>query len=74
MARAAVICASRRERNREAAVSLRNLVWSVPVKAGADPVRIHIGLHPEGHDQVAFEIYSENEADADELTIHSQGT
>ncbi|WP_143812933.1 SDR family NAD(P)-dependent oxidoreductase [Paenibacillus sp. XY044] len=74
MARAAVICASGRERNHEAAVSLRNLVWSVPVKAGADPVQIHIGLHPEGHDQVAFEIYSENETDADEITVHSQGT
>jgi acyl transferase domain-containing protein/acyl carrier protein len=74
MARAAVEQAAGYGRHPDAAVIFRNVVWSVPVKAGTEPVQIHVGLYPE-EGQVAFEIYSGRSGmGTDEVTVHSQGS
>ena len=39
-----------------------------PIVVGDQPVQVHIGLYPEDNGEIAYEIYSDQEA------VHSQGS
>ena len=61
-------------------IQLQNIVWARPIKAGSQPLRIHIGLFPEETGEVGYEIYSfPDDCDAAgvseaEPIIYSQGS
>ncbi|UJF34762.1 SDR family NAD(P)-dependent oxidoreductase [Paenibacillus hexagrammi] len=71
MARAAVAEATRG--NDGAAIKLKNVVWTQPVVAGEQSLRVHIGLYPADDGEIEYEIYREDESDPDESVFYSQG-
>jgi len=38
-------------------IRLQNIEWIQPIPMGNNPVRLHIGLHPEENGAIAYEIY-----------------
>jgi polyketide synthase PksN len=80
MARAAVEQATAVRREERSRIKLKNVVWSRPVTVKTGPIQVHIGLYPEADGQIAYEIYSQGQDEADcesnaaqsEL-VHSQG-
>lgn len=50
-------------------VALRDIVWARPLQVDAEPVRVHIGLHPRQQDEIGFEVYTEGA----EESVHAQG-
>jgi polyketide synthase PksN len=76
MARAAITqAAGIREEPEEAQaeIQLKNVVWIRPVVAGNEMSRIHIALFPEERSRIAYEIYSESQAEGRPV-VHSRGT
>nr|WP_260115445.1 SDR family NAD(P)-dependent oxidoreductase [Paenibacillus sp. YPD9-1] len=71
MARAAVAEATREQDG--AVIKLKNVVWTQPVVAGEQPLRVHIGLYPDHDGEIEYEIYREDEADPSESVVYSQG-
>ncbi|WP_243794765.1 SDR family NAD(P)-dependent oxidoreductase [Saccharopolyspora gloriosae] len=52
-----------------AVLNLRDVAWTRPIVAGAQPVDVHVGLAPEDS-SIAFEVYAGDPADP---VVHSQG-
>src|SRR6266498_923953 len=67
MARAAVTKAART--SHETVLELRNVVWAQPI-VGAQHKQISIALLAHDHDEIDYEIYSQ---DTDEEIVHCQG-
>jgi len=56
------------------ATVLQQIVWTRPVVAAADGVRVHIDLQPEPSGKVSYRIYTRSAAKEDtEHIVHSQG-
>jgi polyketide synthase PksN len=73
MARAAVEQAAGTLGEHQTGIRLKNVVWARPITVGEQPQQVHIGLSPEENGEIAYEIYSEAEADGVETVMHSQG-
>lgn len=75
MARAALSLATTGKDSATAGVRLSHIVWVRPLSVGDRAIRVHIGLYPESHGQIAFEIYSETPAPegVPEFVVHCQG-
>ncbi|MFA6174051.1 MAG: beta-ketoacyl synthase N-terminal-like domain-containing protein, partial [Kiritimatiellales bacterium] len=71
MARAAVKQVSAEVDSNPVNIRLKNVVWARPFVLGNQPTPLHIGLHPEQHNQIAYRIYSKV---GDAAVLHSQGT
>ena len=71
MARAAVEKAGGVEKEGKTGIRIRNVVWSRPVEAGIEPVKVNIGLIPKEGGVIAYEVYSEGVEG--ETVVHSQG-
>ena len=52
-------------------VKVKNLAWLQPLVAGEEPVKVHIGLFPEGEGEISFEVYSSSGSAA--RTVHARG-
>lgn len=72
MARTAIVNAFDTEITGASVLKLKNVVWARPLIFQDKPMNVHISLIPGESSEVAFEIYSKNEAG--EEVIHSQGS
>ena len=54
----------------KANIQLKDVVWVRPIIVEAEPKMVHIGLFPEKNGNIAYEIYTDDEA---EVKVHSQG-
>ena len=54
-------------------IQLKNVVWAGPLVVKGDAIEVQIGLFPEEHGQIHYEIYTDGENGKDELIVHSQG-
>ncbi|OIB02943.1 mixed polyketide synthase/non-ribosomal peptide synthetase [Paenibacillus sp. LC231] len=52
-------------------IRLKNVVWARPIVAVDQPVLVHLDLYYEDNGEIAYEVYSEQEA---EPVLHSQGS
>ncbi len=74
MARAAVKQAAGNIAEEKTTIRLKNVVWGSPMVIGEEPVQVHIGLFPEEHDQIAFEIYGDSVKSGAEPIVYCQGS
>lgn len=54
-------------------IRLKNVVWARPIVAEDQPVQVHLDLYHEDNGEIAYEVYSEQEAGG-EPVLHSQGS
>ena len=52
---------------------LNNVVWARPIVIGMDPKEVRIGLFPEEHGEVSYEIYTHPKDSGNGPLLHSQG-
>ncbi|TCS93645.1 non-ribosomal peptide synthetase [Hazenella coriacea] len=72
MARAAISKAVRGLDHR-ARIRIKNVVWTQPIVIESQPIQVDIGLSPQDHGEITYEVYTESEVDV-ERNIHSQGS
>ncbi|WP_412679436.1 amino acid adenylation domain-containing protein [Brevibacillus fortis] len=74
MARAAADLAAGALEEEPFAMELKNVGWAQPIVVEDKPVQVHIGIYPEDNGDLRYEIYSEPQAEQDEVVVHSQGS
>ncbi len=72
MAREAMECAAEVEGGGKEGIRLKNVAWARPVVVEDSPVKVNIGLYPNGNGEIEYEVYSES--GEGEAVVHSQGT
>ncbi|TCS93646.1 SDR family NAD(P)-dependent oxidoreductase [Hazenella coriacea] len=58
----------------EKVIRLNDIVWIRPIVIGNQPVEVHIGLYPEDHGEITYEVYSKSEEVDEAKLVHSQGS
>ena len=54
-------------------IRFKNIVWTQPMVIESKPVNVVIELYTEENKEISYEIYSTNENEEDEISIHCQG-
>jgi polyketide synthase PksN len=73
MARAAIEQAAGTLGKKQTGIRLTNVVWARPITVGDQAKQVYIGLSLEGNGAIAYEIYSDAQADGADTVMHSQG-
>ena len=73
MAREAVKQATAEFKAEQTRIVLTNVVWARPIVVGEEPIKVSISLYLEDKDEIAYEIYSAQQAGTSESIVHSQG-
>lgn len=72
MVRAAVEASSGSWKGETNKLLIKNIVWTLPVLAGEEPVNVTTGLIPEESGEIIYEVYSASENNQEDI-IYSQG-
>ncbi|MEW9702711.1 PfaD family polyunsaturated fatty acid/polyketide biosynthesis protein, partial [Paenibacillus sp. SI8] len=71
LARAAIEQAM--EESNKTTVCLKNIIWARPVVVESESYPLHIGLNPNDHGEIAYEVYSDAKGADNEPIVHNQG-
>ncbi|QIC04833.1 SDR family NAD(P)-dependent oxidoreductase [Brevibacillus sp. 7WMA2] len=74
MARAAVDLSAGAFQSAGNGIIFKNMTWLRPLEAFEETLDVHIRVYTEEHGDIAYEVYSENQEETQEMMIHSQGT